>query len=290
MFLTHFTPQHIYRVQIETMPWYTKSHPKMTEVEPLENSNRTRIRQPISVPFVWEEKPGTPKRDWKPSTQTVSPFVPLPVKLVASIPFEWEEKPGTPLRHFSQAPQEVGIQLPPEKLNELDSPLIQTTDNGDSNGSEEKQYMIFKSASSVPTSHLVPTLAVSNAVPILETSRTGKNSGELKSPSSPDSEYSYATGTSSLVGEAFLECLFPLLTSSPHTGFKHDRTEKSTSIIPRKVQSKDFDHESNCRVAVGRSLTLGELLMMSSTISYRRKEVQMQIQNLPMVIFSSSSS
>lgn len=276
------------------MPWNTKSHPKMAEVEPSENSNRTRIRQPISVPFVWEEKPGTPKKDWKPSTQAVNPVVPLPVKLVASIPFEWEEKPGTPLRRFSQAPQEVGIQLPPEKLIELDSPLIKSTDSGDENGSV--QYKIFKSdvdgygfetdgsfcsAPSVPTNCLVSSLAVSNAVPILETSQTGNNSGELKSPSSPDSENSYATGTS-LVGEAFLECLFPLL-SSPHTSFleKHGRTEKSNSNIPRKVQSKDFDRESNCSVAVRRSLTLGELLMMSSRISYRRKEVQMQ---LPMVI------
>ncbi|KAF7147494.1 hypothetical protein RHSIM_Rhsim03G0172300 [Rhododendron simsii] len=264
----------------------------MAEVEPSENSNRTRIRQPISVPFVWEEKPGTPKKDWKPSTQRVNPVVPLPVKLVASIPFEWEEKPGTPLRRFSQPPQEIGIQLPPEKLIELDSPLTKSTDSGDENGSEEEQYRIFKSdddgygfetdgsfcsAPSVPTSCLVSSLAVSNAVPILETSRTGNNSGELKSPSSPDSENSYATGTS-LVGEAFLECLFPLL-SSPHTSFleKHGRTEKSSSNIPRKVQSKDFDRESNCSVAVRRSLTLGELLMMSSRISYRRKEVQMQL-------------
>ncbi|KAH7853330.1 hypothetical protein Vadar_001284 [Vaccinium darrowii] len=254
----------------------------MAEIEPSENSNGKRIRQSISVPFLWEEKPGTPKRDWKPSTQIVctqkvNPVATLPVKLVASIPFEWEEKPGTPLPCFSQAPPEGGIQLPPEELTERAYRIFESAIDGCGFETEES----FHSAPSAPTNCVESTVPVSNAVSILETSWAGNNGGEPQSPSSTDSESGYATETKSLVGEAFLECLFPLL-STPHSGFleKHGRTEKTSSNIPRKVQSKDFDRESNCSVAVRRTITLGDLLMMSHRRSYRRRAVQMPGQNL----------
>lgn len=66
--------------------------------------------QPISVPFLWEQKPGMTKTDWiaKPirfAAATVSEVKPvsssevaiIPLKLVISVPFQWEEKPGKPL-------------------------------------------------------------------------------------------------------------------------------------------------------------------------------------------------
>ncbi|KAL0923589.1 hypothetical protein M5K25_007650 [Dendrobium thyrsiflorum] len=67
--------------------------------------------QPISVPFLWEQKPGMPKRDWNakpipffttkiskaksvPSRETEAI---IPLSLVISVPFQWEEKPGKPI-------------------------------------------------------------------------------------------------------------------------------------------------------------------------------------------------
>ncbi|XP_058086324.1 uncharacterized protein LOC131233572 [Magnolia sinica] len=66
-------------------------------------------RQQGSVPFLWEEKPGTPKKEWKSET-TPANFIPSPAKLFVSVPFKWEEKPGKPLLQYPQT--------------QLDSPLL----------------------------------------------------------------------------------------------------------------------------------------------------------------------
>ncbi|KAF5175449.1 hypothetical protein FRX31_034974 [Thalictrum thalictroides] len=73
------------------------------------------VRQQGTVPFLWEEKPGTPKKDWKPEIVSVN-SAPPPVKLVTTVPFKWEEKPGTPFPSFSY-PQKDSPHLSP------DSPL-----------------------------------------------------------------------------------------------------------------------------------------------------------------------
>ncbi|KAK8569482.1 hypothetical protein V6N13_046533 [Hibiscus sabdariffa] len=80
----------------------------MAEKEAKVDANKRRIRQPPSVPFLWEERPGIAKKDWKPVHSSVTTTLPVltPVKLIASVPFNWEEKPGTPLHSFSQAPVE----------------------------------------------------------------------------------------------------------------------------------------------------------------------------------------
>ncbi|KAJ3682074.1 hypothetical protein LUZ60_014647 [Juncus effusus] len=86
------------------------------------NPRELRAKQQISVPFNWESKPGTPKRDliwisepkWdsisEPDSSISEPtrdfisepvslisFPPSPCKLVVSVPFKWEEKPGKPI-------------------------------------------------------------------------------------------------------------------------------------------------------------------------------------------------
>ncbi|KAI0520455.1 hypothetical protein KFK09_007931 [Dendrobium nobile] len=66
--------------------------------------------QPISVPFLWEQKPGMPKTDWnakpipffatkfsKAKSVSSSETAIIPLSLVISVPFQWEEKPGKPL-------------------------------------------------------------------------------------------------------------------------------------------------------------------------------------------------
>ncbi|XP_068651315.1 uncharacterized protein [Aristolochia californica] len=79
---------------------------------------RPHLRQPISVPFLWEEKPGKPKKDWKPEASLVL-SVPIPVKLIASVPFKWEEKPGIPRSNFLQNPlvsSNLYLSPPPPKI------------------------------------------------------------------------------------------------------------------------------------------------------------------------------
>ncbi|CAH9090816.1 unnamed protein product [Cuscuta epithymum] len=64
-------------------------------------------RRQISVPFVWEERPGIPNKDWKPAKckpSNTSKFVP-PEKLIPSVPFQWEDKPGTPLSSIQVQPK-----------------------------------------------------------------------------------------------------------------------------------------------------------------------------------------
>ncbi|KAK8963537.1 hypothetical protein KSP40_PGU006938 [Platanthera guangdongensis] len=67
--------------------------------------------QPISIPFLWEQKPGTPKPDWiyeavispaKPGSSGETPIA--PIKFVISVPFQWEEKPGKPIDRNPSSP------------------------------------------------------------------------------------------------------------------------------------------------------------------------------------------
>lgn len=99
----------------------------MSEMEPKETKPpRKQLRQPPSVPFIWEERPGFPKKNWQPSLATfvpspptLPPPVPVPVKLVTSVPFRWEETPGKPLPSSSNDPP----QLPHPPLETATTPL-----------------------------------------------------------------------------------------------------------------------------------------------------------------------
>lgn len=74
------------------------------ELELPEFNPRERVKQQISVPFLWEVKPGAPKREWVISKPVPVAFAcpsPAPTKLVVSVPFQWEEKPGKPLQEAS---------------------------------------------------------------------------------------------------------------------------------------------------------------------------------------------
>lgn len=83
---------------------------KMAEEEPSQVSTVMKVRQMISVPFVWEVTPGRPKKDWKPTPAPIKSSAP-PVKLIASVPFEWEEKPGKPLPYCLQPPPSSPVHL-----------------------------------------------------------------------------------------------------------------------------------------------------------------------------------
>ncbi|CAG7892757.1 unnamed protein product [Brassica rapa] len=89
----------------------SQMEPKETETPP---QPRKQPRQHPSVPFVWEERPGLPKKNWQPSLATfvpspppLPPPIPVPVKLVTSVPFCWEKTPGELLLKLPQPPPET---------------------------------------------------------------------------------------------------------------------------------------------------------------------------------------
>ncbi|WCJ36539.1 hydroxyproline-rich glycoprotein family protein [Euphorbia peplus] len=313
------------------------------------SSRRKQIREPPSVPFLWEDKPGVAKKDWRPmvSSVTTIPALPSPVKLIASVPFVWEEKPGKPLSCFSmESPPmtplvnlvslpsppmysqwhnehmfnneeggpddenydtELSLMILPENHVSLPSPPMDSLwHNGhmftgeDWHGSHEDGIFnldlqsfsfetddSFNSAHSLSANCLVSTLALSAAVPVLETSGTVKNNAQSETPSSPASETdtstsSYATGISSLAGSSILECLFPLYAT--HSFPRNESCpEESYYLSPTEQNSRSSnlgkdDDDFNPR----RPATLGELIMMSRRKSCQRKAVQMAKRNLSM--------
>ncbi|KAK4431590.1 hypothetical protein Salat_0921100 [Sesamum alatum] len=279
----------------------------MAERQPTK-SERKRERQPISVPFIWEEKPGMPKKDWKPPTiRPIKPAAP-PVKLVVSVPFGWEEKPGTPLPSlvqpppepiFAPSPKQSIIVPPPATYSDHDYgnwSIIDDQDDNEEDGSSDSELDIhsfetdsFSSAKSLLANGLVLTTELSRAAPVQLTYHA--HSGELQSPGSPTSEAestasSYATGTTSLVGDSFLEWLFPLLVPSSSLPNKVGHMEKDPSHRA-DVQGKEVLRESNCSQVRRPLLTLEELIVMSRRRSCQRKIAKMD-KHTSMVTMSSS--
>lgn len=282
----------------------------MEKKEPSDATTRKRIKQAISVPFIWEEIPGTPKKDWKPAAPAKKPIAP-PVKFIASVPFQWEEKPGKPLPCFLQQPPGSPLELPPPDINSFplsprhflgrenswtgvngqDGDEIEMLESYPASCESETDDS-FCSAPSLLANGLVPTIATSNAVPVQQTSFTGLSGGQLHRPTSPASETGsstsgYETGNTDLAGASFLEWLFPLLTLQSNILEKAGSSEKEISRTQTKTQKDDIDCERNC-AALRKPHTLGELIMMSRRRSYQRKVFQMQTKNLSKVTFHHS--
>ncbi|KAJ6876148.1 hypothetical protein NC652_035499 [Populus alba x Populus x berolinensis] len=264
----------------------------MAGLEVIYSSRKKHIRQPPSVPFLWEVRPGVAKRDWKPEVSSVTPVQLPPVKLIASVPFNWEEKPGKPLSCFSQSlesafitPQANLLALPWHEDGDSGEEILgdeQVMFNSDLESFSFETDESFSSAPSLLANCLVSSVAISTAVPVQTASPTDDSNGQQESPSSPTSETdsstsSYATGVSSLEGAAFLECLFPLYT--PKSGFLGKASHPRKESFTPELNSRDFDCERNSSVMIRRPLTLGELIMMSRRRSCQRKAVQMRKQN-----------
>ncbi|XP_065860131.1 uncharacterized protein [Euphorbia lathyris] len=277
------------------------------------SSRRKYIREPPSVPFLWEDQPGVAKKDWRPmvSSVTTTPVLPSPVKLIASVPFIWEEKPGKPLSCFST---ESPPMTSPVNFMALPSPPMHSqwhnedTFNNEGEHDNENygkedgllnldlQSFSFETDDSFSSTHslsancLVSTLALSAAVPVLETSLTVDINAQLETPSSPASETdssrsSYATGISSLAGSSFLECLFPLYATN--TSFLGDVScsEESYLSLPEE-KSHRYNLANDDDFMPRRPATLGELIMMSRRRSCQRKAVQMAKRNLSMELIN----
>ncbi|PPR94487.1 hypothetical protein GOBAR_AA26187 [Gossypium barbadense] len=267
----------------------------MAEMKAEGHAKKRTIRLPPSVPSLWEVRPGIAKKDWKPEASAISRVLPppTPIKFIASIPFNWEEKPGTPLPSFLQpAVEPMGVQLSATLITLPPPPVYSPAyfngcNSNDDQGEDIEAFGFetddsFSSASSIlENSSLAASTVVSTIVPEQKTYQIDNDSDHPEIPSSPtsetDSTSSYATGASSLVGASFLECLFPLL--PPNAGFlekvRYPDEESQTA-------QNNFDRESNNTVIIRKPPTLGELIMMSRRRSYQRKAAQIREKNISM--------
>ncbi|CAI0403487.1 unnamed protein product [Linum tenue] len=261
----------------------------MESKEGIETSRRRHIREPPSVPFLWEDRPGIAKKGWKPEVapHVVTPLPSLPpVKLIASVPFKWEERPGTPLSRFSQpsslddegklASQVKVLPLPPALMySEADTKNVDDDDDDD---------WYQRSPSSLFGNCLMSSAAVSAAVPVIDSAFSMDEQWER--PASPayesdSSTSSYATGRSSLVGSSFLECLFPLYKAASGSREEETDLKNGSSTPPLELTGRDIvgQGSSDGALVVRKPPTLGELIMMSRRRSVQRKANQMRLQN-----------
>ncbi|GAB4858719.1 hypothetical protein Ancab_010193 [Ancistrocladus abbreviatus] len=278
----------------------------MEEKEAHKSGCRKRIKQQIMVPFLWEEKPGMPNRDWKVKAMPVTPAppTPTPAKFVVSAP-KRKEKPGTPLQCFQQGSSEMTFQLQAAESKSFPRPPAYdprynnsdrdgcssfgdesggegTDDDGDWISELELERVSsmdtghsFSSALSLLANGLLPTSTISSAIPFdliwIQENDTDKetenayqiedNGGHMEASSSPESSgstSSYATGSTSLVGAAFLEHLFPLY--SPRSrllkraGYSNENVGHCGKKQTPEQWHKDFYRESN--QSITRLLTL----------------------------------
>lgn len=254
-------------------------------------ATRRQIKQQITIPFIWEERPGAPKKDWKPMRKPLSP-APRPVKYVASVPFKWEEKPGTPLRCFASESKEPQIpETVPENKSLPPPPAffakIEYDDSDDDSSYaddyEEPDWISEwgSEALSIQTEE-----SFSTAVP-LQNPFVNSLKETPGSPESSSSPSKYAAGSAaSLRGATFLEYLFPLF--PPKSGFldKPDNSEEKAQV-PEREPPISAEHKKlggDCRRsgAIRRPLTLQELIMLSQR-RCRRKAVHIKKQNQPKV-------
>ncbi|XP_026407094.1 uncharacterized protein LOC113302401 [Papaver somniferum] len=295
--------------------------------------------QKVSIPFLWEEKPGTPKKGWKRENVPATAGVP-PLKLITSVPFEWEEKPGKPFACFAQSlpageepleqlecitppPQQLAsphLPLPPGKLIGFPSPLMHTSmsspvtirsklsnvfrrrgsyrgDNHseyeDEEESGDEQEMFISSPSLIPNG-LMSTVPNFNPFPVdqakvnANSTSTEEDSEELDENTSTVSETesdlsSYATESTSLIGDSFLDSLFPVYSQDSGVLDKVGQHEKKSCVTfsDQKIII-GFQSKSDNSIVARRTLTLQQLIEMSRKLSCRRKEVQMSKRDIPM--------
>ncbi|GAB2233399.1 hypothetical protein Droror1_Dr00002621 [Drosera rotundifolia] len=271
----------------------------MKEVTPRESDGGKRAKQQIMVPFLWEEKPGIPKKDWKPEMIPMSLVPYVPPKFIVSVPFVWEEKPGTPLRCvqkealdvmcYTRVPQNKPLPLPPAYYCDEESPCcgVEADDKDwlwdlDMDVLSMQTSESYASSPSLLANGIVPTAAISSAVPVENVDQMKHVGGWTDTRSSPEiteSLSSYATGNMSLVGAPFLEQLFPLY--SPKSSFLQQPNEQVTYPgnqvpTPEQHQIQHFGVVGKQSVVIRRPVTLGELILQSRRRSYRRKAVQMR--------------
>ncbi|KAK9665616.1 hypothetical protein RND81_14G123800 [Saponaria officinalis] len=278
-------------------------------MESKENNDKNsgnKTKQQITIPFIWEEKPGAPKENWKTKTttkrETLTP-VPQPVKYVASVPFKWEEKPGTPLSCFVQESkvaekklENMSLPLPPAYFakfgNESDGESSSGDDHDYQDWLSELEFETLsvlseESFCSTPSltqaSHPVHSrMPVSSAEPlhspVLEQKKDGYLAGSASSEISSAS--SCASRNTNLRGSSPKSSFFDKPSSSEETDNGHVQYGNGRRL-PTLDEYEKLKAEFRQNSVIRRPMTLGELIMQSRRRSYRRKAVQKKRMNAP---------
>ncbi|KAM0950256.1 hypothetical protein DsansV1_C04g0039501 [Dioscorea sansibarensis] len=214
----------------------------------LEDHSKKRERQTISVPFLWEERPGNPKKEW--ASKGPAPFytVPSQPKLVVSIPFQWEQEPGKPLLHLPLSSHEISSITASLSYNPIIEENIYSEEEKLSSQTENRY-----SVSETDTDSSSYSSSVMN---------NNNNNNNMSLNSSE------------------LELLFPL--SSPNAGFLDKVALPVESSMG--VHSWKEENSGNLRLVVKRNFTLGELIMLSRKLSCRMKPTNVKKPtSMPMV-------
>ncbi|KAJ4875808.1 hydroxyproline-rich glycoprotein family protein [Raphanus sativus] len=295
--------------------------PQETEPPP-----RKQLRQPPSVPFVWEERPGFPKKNWQPSLATfvpspppLPPPIPVPVKLVTSVPFRWEETPGKPVPYSTTDPPK--LPQPPSETVTTPHPLpppvpvpvkLVTSVPFDWEQTPGQPYPCFVDfnprdpmdqplplppppmydTGEVETSSDTYDDASSDSFSSVPISGAIAVDDNLTSPGyeSDDSASSYMTGASSLVGASFLEKIFPrLLPQEKVEAAGSEGARDSTRPLHEEVKLTEDSDNMKIGLPVKIPQTLGELIMLSRKRSYMRRAVAMRKYN-PSMEFTKSGA
>ncbi|CAH8340543.1 unnamed protein product [Eruca vesicaria subsp. sativa] len=294
----------------------------MSQMEPKETEtpSRKQLRQPPSVPFVWEERPGFPKKNWQPSLATfvpspppLPPPIPVPVKLVTSVPFRWEDTPGKPVStstndspKLPQPPSET-IMTPPPLPPPVPVPVKLVTsvpfDWEETPGQPYPCFVDFNPPDTLDQPLPPPPMYGGGEVETSSDTYDDASSDSFSSvpisgaidnltssiPTSPayesdDSTSSYMTGASSLVGASFLEKLFPrLLPQEKVEAIGSEDVQDSTRPLHEDVKLTTDSDNMKIGFPVKIPQTLGELIMLSRKRSYMRRAVAMRKHNPSMV-------
>nr|XP_043616306.1 uncharacterized protein LOC122588250 [Erigeron canadensis] len=262
----------------------------MVDQETNEFQTTERIKQTISIPFLWEEKPGTPKTGWK---RVNDPIMQMPIKLIASVPFMWEEKPGTPLAgpfsHPSSSREAKMIMpcTPPQPVNRS-NPFEGSGSDSDSDSGHDHFNQEINLGSETELGFIHSSSNYQNAShknnPFCDTSDDEFEHGDdnndddyLHAPSSPAWETesvasSYATEittASTLAGSSFLESMFPLMTKKA-SGVTETKADHGSRGITNNTCTQIVSYDADER----KPFTLGEMIMMSRRRSFLKRAVR----------------
>lgn len=218
------------------------------EIPAFSDPRRLREKQPISVPFLWEEKPGTPKREWAMAKPTPWVIPPSPARLVVSVPFLWEEKPGKPL---ASPISDLDFAASNPSLDEIEYQALHESPSENGSGYYDDWYSLS------------------------ETDGHGSSSGSATRNGSMDATTLELICPLPPPPAAGLEFICPL--SPPSASFL-DKVCRNRE----KLTSKENWRE-DCGLVTKRTLTLEELILLSRKLSYRRKTVNLKKKRSSMV-------